>query len=1051
VVRERRALAPRLLLLGCFLLSGATGLVYEVVWSRYLQLVFGSSTDSVAVVLAIYMAGLGAGAAACGRFVDRGANPVRVYAALEAGVAVFALASPPLFAGISWIHASLQGRLDLGPGAATALKALLSMVALGAPTLLMGGTLPALMAALGSERGRSIGRLYAANTVGAAGGAAISGFLLIEALGLWRTLLCAAVANLLIAGLALAVGRRGVAAATPVAAERRRWLHSPAAAYLATGAALSGALAMFHEIAWSRLLTLVLGPSTYAFSAVLIAYLVGIALGAALHARTAARIRGPAALAATQIASAAVMAALLLAFDAIPLLALYARRLPALQGPQFLHVQVLLAALLLVPPAIVAGYTLPLCIASLAGDGRRTGTDVGDLYLFNTGGAILGSALTGFVLIPAIGSEHTVRLGIVLPAAFALAGAHRAATGARRLALAAAGLGAIAVATIAPRWDRSALDSGAGWREPRFRTRLEARAAIRQTPSETLFWEEGRNATVSVRRHPDGTRTLYVSGKADASDRNDMPTQAFLGTLPMLAHPEARRVLIVGLGSGVTAGRVAAFAPLRPDLRIDVVELEEAVVRASEHFADLHGDVLHERGVRLLVMDARGHLAATRERYDLIVSEPSNPWLAGVSTLFSRDHYLAARRRLNPGGVYAQWIQMYSMDAGTLLRLIATFAASFGHVQAWNVGPGDLMLLGAAAPISFSVRDLRAQAERLPWLRADLEAYWRSVRVEDLFGRFLLGDGLVREITASVPIVTDDRNPIEFRAARALYGTHVDHLLRLWDIKLRAGERLPPIRGEPPAEADLWRAAAIACPHAPTGIAAARRALDLRPDDGEARATLVRRLVGERRFDEAERAIPGSGRVEPDLRLALAVARERWTDVEALLAARPDLDASPPPGPALVSVLRARREAGDVEGAWRAAERAVTAITRTRAGGDVDRRDAIPMWTTEIVDLARATHMWRRGAELLEDPRWGKRAEFGRLVARAECLDGAGDARGVLETLDAARRFGPLGAPLLEMRRRALAARGEARAARELAAVLERDAARAAPLWLRTR
>ena len=1026
----------RLLLIGCFFLSGATGLVYEVVWSRYLQLIFGSTTDSVAVVLGIYMAGLGLGAAWFGRIADRGANPVRLYAWLEAGVGLFAVASPLLFDGVASAYAAVQGRFDLAPGPATALKALLSVFALGAPTLLMGGTLPALRAALGAGQGRSIGRLYAANTIGAAMGAALAGFVLIEIAGLWRTLLLAAGANLAIAALALRVARRSIR--EPAApADARRWARSPVALYLGAGALLSGALAMLYEIVWARLLTLVLGPSTYAFSSVLVVYLIGLGLGGALHARTATRIRGATAFAIAQLVSAAAVTLLLPVFDSVPALALYARQLPGLGGPQFLYAQVLFPALLLLPPAVVAGYALPLCISSLEADERRAGADLGDLYLANTGGAILGTALCGFVFIPKLGTETTLRLGIALSAAFAAAGALVAGRRGTRRLLLAGGVAVVAAALAAPRWDRNVMDGSAVWREPVFRSRLDAHAFLRKAPSELLFWEEGRNATVAVRRFADGARTLYVGGKADAGDGGDMPTQVFVGVLPMLAHPDPRRVLTVGLGSGVTADRVAALGVER----VDVVEMEEAVVRASVHFRDVNHDVARNRRVRLRLMDARSYLMSTRERYDLIISEPSNPWMAGVSTLFSRDHYRAARRRLEAGGLFAQWIQLYSMDAGTVRQLLATFAASFEHVQAWHMSRGDILLLGAGSPVTFSLRRMQAMIDTAPWLRNDLRALWGGRRVEDVFGHYLIGDRLIREVIGKTPdVATDDRNPIEFRAARALYGSHDSHIRRLWDMKLRAGDLLPPLRDGAVSDASVWLALARGCPHPPTALHAARRAVELRPEDPDARATLAHLLLGAKREDEAEAMLSGTGEAEPSLRLALAVARQRYADAEALLASHPALSR----GSNVVLPVSARRTRGDLPGAWRAAEQVVSGLARA-----ADRLEAAQAVVREIANLAQDSREWRRGADLLSAPGWGDAADYARLRALVECLDRSGDAARALAALAEIDRFGPLPASLLEIKQRSLLALGDAPGARAVGSWLAQAGGRGVPLWLR--
>ena len=1025
----------RVLLVVCFFLSGATGLIYEVVWSRYLMLVFGSATDSVAVVLCIYMAGLGIGAAWIGRRVDRGANPTRLYALLEVGVGLFALASPLLFRGVAAAYAAVQGRLDLSPGPSTMLKIGLSVIALFAPTLLMGGTLPALRAALGSQGGRSIGRLYAANTMGAAGGTALAGFVLIEAAGLWRTLLFAALCNLGIAlgALALARGR----AREPAPPCRREWTLDAAGWYLGVGALLSGALAMLYEIVWTRLLTLVLGPSTYAFSTVLVVFLVGLGLGSALQAKSAAR--GATALAVVQILSAAAVALLIPVFDALPTLTLYARRLPGLSGTHFLWGQVLFAAILFLPPALLAGFSLPLCIASLRTDESRVGADVGDLYLCNTGGAILGSVLTGFLLVPVLGTENTLRLGIATSALFGLAGG-LFGRGLLRHGLLAGGLLLVALAVVAPRWDRNVMDCGIGWRgNPRFRTRLDAQRLLRTSPSELLFWEEGKNATVSVRRHAAGNVTLYVGGKPDASDISDMPTQAFIGALPLLARPDTRRALVVGMGSGVTADRIAGVGNVK---HVDLVELEEAVVRASVHFRHVNHDVMRNPRVHLHLTDARSFLNATDRRWDLIVSEPSNPWMAGVSALFSRDYYDQARRRLTQGGLFAQWMQLYLLDADTLRLLFATFASSFPHTQVWYLEEGDLLLLGSPTPIRFSLARMRQQVAASSLLTEDLRVWWGVEHIEDIFGRYLLSDGLLREIVGADPVVaTDDRNPIEFRAARGLHGQSADHLRRLWDIKLRAGDLVPPLSEGEVSLAARWLAIARGCPHPPTALQAARRAVALAPADPGARTTLVKQLIEANHLDEAERTLPGTGRDEPSLRLTAALARGRLGEVEALLSAHPELARAR----AEVVMARARMDRGDTAGAYSAIDRALAKLGEER---EADRRETARRLVHEVAALAEQTGDWRRGADLLRLPAWGEMARYARSHILAGFHMRLGQDARALAVLAELERFGPLEPGLLEIKRQALHAAGDHRAARAVGAWLAHADGRGEPLRL---
>ncbi|HEV8269261.1 MAG TPA: fused MFS/spermidine synthase, partial [Thermoanaerobaculia bacterium] len=680
--------ATRLLLGLCFFASGAAGLVYEVLWSRHLQRFFGSSTEAVSVVLAVFMLGLGLGGHFLGRRIDRSPSPMRLYALLEIGIGLYAFATPLVLAAAQGAWAAAAGRVELGAAASVALKVVLAMGVLAVPAFLMGGTFPALVRAVSDDRAgaqRLIGLFYALNTAGAVLGTLATGFVFLELLGEKRSLLLCGVVNAGIGVLLLARDRRRGHPApeadepSPEAGVLSSLASSRTGRYVLLGLLVSGLTTMLYEIVFVRILGLVFGVSTYAFSIVLAVFLLGLA-GGALLCSGLTRFRAPRVLdfAVSQLVVSLFATVALFFIPSVPLAVAILRQIPELGFWQILGGKAVLAALFVFPLALAAGVSVPLLMSALAEDVRDLGRQIGDAYLVNTVGTVTGSLAAGFLLVPLLGTERTLRVGAFVPAATALAGYLLLGSGRRLGAFVAVILAVVGLA--APRWSpRLFLSSDAAGAQAAFATRLELESAVTLSPLELVFLKEGRNAAVAVTRTP-GARSLLVNGHADASDGPDMSTQLLLGVIPALAHPHPRNVFVVGFGSGVTADAAARC----PDVEhVDVAELERAVVTSAPWFRHVNHDVASSPKVRFLYDDARSVLVATPRRYDLILSEPSNPWRAGIANLFTADFFAAAKRTLNKGGVFAQWLQLYQLDFASVEMILRTFSRSFRHTQVW--------------------------------------------------------------------------------------------------------------------------------------------------------------------------------------------------------------------------------------------------------------------------------------------------------------------------------------------------------------------------------
>src|SRR5881296_1428016 len=766
-----------------FFLSGATGLVYELLWVRVLYQTFGSTIQSVTTVVAAYMGGLGLGAWLLGRRVDRHPRPAALYGWLELAIGAFGAVSPFVLALVHRLYLGAAGALQLGGGASMALRFGLAALVLLVPTTLMGGTLPVLTRAfMASDRGelpRAVGLLYGLNTLGAVVGTALAGFFLIEYAGIQASLWGTALLNLALGVAALAVARPLAplppSGDGPVDAARPptpRLLRSVGLVLLG----LTAFASLLDEIAWTRVLVMIVGGSTYAFTLVLLVFLLGIGVGSAVVARRSAPAPEAAAdVALAQGVTAAGAAALFVVFGLLPRYIIAVFQAQSLGATERLLAMGFGVGAVVLIPALGMGMTFPLLTDLVALRAVARGSDVGRAYALNTLGSIAGAVLTGFVLVATLGTDRTLRIGVAINAwaalTLAVLVARRVAEGSeqhhslRLRVIGAGGLASVglAVALAAPRWSTRLIDLG-----PSIYARQPMTAGARQDFLEhrgvrQLAYREGWNATVSVWESGTG-RTLKVNGKADASDHGDMDTEILLGLAPVAARPGATAALVIGYGSGVTTHVLAAVPGME---RVRVVEIEPAVLDMSRFFLHVNDTVLTRPTVSVVVDDARSALQIDRARYDVIVSEPSNPWLAGVATLYTPELFRIVRDRLTDGGVFSQWVQLYQLPAAVVTGIVRNLAAVFPHVEIWFSSPGDVMVLGSARPLTYD----RAWLGRLVGARGSLGELGREYlgvdQPADYFGHLLLGPAGVGELLKRPGVAhRDDLPRLEFVAAR---------------------------------------------------------------------------------------------------------------------------------------------------------------------------------------------------------------------------------------------------------------------------------------------
>ncbi|MEJ2086523.1 MAG: fused MFS/spermidine synthase, partial [Acidobacteriota bacterium] len=720
------------------------------------------------------------------------------------------------FAGISpvailftrWAYVALGGSPTLGPGLASMVRLLLAILVLGLPTFLMGGTLPAVARAVeqGHDRSRrSLGLLYGANTMGAVLGSLVTTFLSIELLGIRQTIWTAALINILIALAARAMSRSQIENdSTPIpearsvddrqaAAGPNRGGEQMPAWLVPLAAGVVGFCFFLLELVWYRMLAPVLGGSSYTFGLILAMALLGIGIGGLLYSGHSHRRRPDLMIFSLTCSLEAVLVIAPFALgDRLAFLAKVLRDLSGLGFGGLVLSWSLVTAIVVLPAAVVAGYQFPLLVAILGGGRQNVGKQVGQTYAWNTLGAIAGSLAGGFGLIPLLsapGAWRSVAVILVLLAVVSLGFGRR--PGERHthlvLPLATALMTLLLCATPGPSafWRHSPI--GAGRLQIEIRDPNELEDAIRYR-NRVVLWEiDGRESSVSLQAE-DGL-SFFLNGKSDGHARTDAPTQVMSGILGALLSPEPRRALVIGLGTGSTAGWLAEVPTIE---RVEVVELEPAICKVAEACGAVNHQVLDHPKVDLTIGDAREVLVTSSGRFDVIFSEPSNPYRAGISSLFSQDFYRAVVERLENKGIFIQWLQGYDVDGEVVRTAIATLRSVFGSVETWSVHKSDLLLVASRNPLAHDIETIRRRLEVEPY-RSALSFTWGVEGVEGLFSGFVASDAFSSAVAeaAVVSVNTDDRPVIEFGFARNLGREGLFQISELRELAHQLGDDRP--------------------------------------------------------------------------------------------------------------------------------------------------------------------------------------------------------------------------------------------------------------------
>lgn len=777
VPKQKKVLLP------IFFLSGFSALVYEVIWARMLSLVFGSTVEAVSAVVTAFMFGLALGSLLIGKWADEWKkNVLFIYSLTELSIGIVSLFFYFTIITLPGIHNTLHNHLTkIGLSFLSHSNMyILEFLLVAVPATLMGATFPLMVKSYISSRnyiGEGTSIIYAINTFGAVFGAFLTGFFLIPMFGIRMTIFLAVSINVSLALISYLISRFHLSpshasvypAAMPINSNEPHPIDSLTAVPLVRWSvlailALSGFAAMAYQIAWTRLLSMVIGNSVYAFSAILTTFLAGIAMGSLLFVRQIDRVKDkPFLLGVVQGIIFLTVILSMPMMDSLP--ALFITLFRGLSG-SFLGlvlIDFIVASSAILIPTLLMGVTFPIAIRIYANRTDGLGEGVGRLYSVNTLGCIFGAFLTGFYFIPSIGVQKTIIAisGLNLMASIILIMQSQILRY-RIKAFAAS----ISVAfyffslTMMPTWNVGLLNLGVYFNADLFKN-----AGLKRFSDESrlLYYEEGVSGTVAV-TSANNHLSIQINGKTDGGTSSvDVSPQILVSALPLLMHPDPKDLAVIGLGSGTSLGTATLF----PVNKIDCIEIMPEVVKANRYFSNFNHHALNDERVNMIMDDSRHYLSYTDKRYDLIISEPSNPWITGVSNLFTQEFFRIAESRLNDNGIMSQWVQLNSIHTRELKILLNTFRTVFPHVSVWASSNQDLVIMGSKAKIEM---DPARAGNRIMMseVREELRKTGTN-NLEDLFGRYLMGDRELERFCKGAGLNTDDHPVIEFETPKALY------------------------------------------------------------------------------------------------------------------------------------------------------------------------------------------------------------------------------------------------------------------------------------------
>ncbi len=778
-----------------FILSGASALIYEVIWMRQLTLVFGSTVFATSTVLTAFMAGLALGSYYFGRKIDEGKmSPLKLYALLEAGIGGFCIIWPLLLTVLTAIYVLIYRNITSEFYTLSLIRFVLTFGILLIPSTLMGGTLPVLTRFFVKrleQLGTNIGILYALNTFGAVIGTVAAGFFLIEALGIRWSLGVAIAINFGVVLVALLLARHAhqietdenetltehkeavpgeQETAAPEVVKRERHL-------VLWAIGISGFCALAYEVLWTRILVFFLGSTTYAFATMLAAFLFGIALGSMVLARWVDRIKQPVTtFGIIQLGIGLFALILMPAFERLYGMT-YALQ-STFGGSRFWAFFACFVVMSL--PTFLMGASFPLVTKIYTGNARQLGRSIGNVYAINTVGSILGAFCAGFVLVPLLGIRPSIVLTVALNTGIgcllifkglrASASETELGSGAKSIfqgmgiavPILNIGLAVILLLTLS---------------QPLF---LKSTIYKTQRPGdEVVDYKEEIDATVTTLKDDEGVYRLYVDANqaADAS-RWDSPSHRVIAHLPLLLHPNPKRALVVGFGMGLTSHSITQHG-----VQVDAIELSKGVISAAQkHFKHVNGNIFENRLFNYKVNDGRNHILMTQKKYDMISTGIIHPLVsAGSSNIYTEDFYKLCKRILTEDGVMCQWVPLHRLPEAHYKMIIRTFINVFPETTLWyKYTPDFVILIGTHKRLSIDYKDFMKRS-RIPSIREGLAA--DDLDGPSLLDSFMMGPEAVRKYAGDVPIHTDDRPRLEFFKGKDLVSSTAQNIIGMKEFR----------------------------------------------------------------------------------------------------------------------------------------------------------------------------------------------------------------------------------------------------------------------------
>ncbi|MBD3181810.1 tetratricopeptide repeat protein [Candidatus Poribacteria bacterium] len=753
----------RLILLSLFFFSGATGLIYQIVWNRMLTLVFGSTVFAVTTVLTAFMAGMALGSFYFGRFIDKRGEPLKIYALMQLGIGIFALLLPFILDAVSLIYIPIHRNLQTSFYLLSLVKFILCFIVIIIPTTLMGGTLPVVSKFFTNRLGRlgwNIGLLYAVNTFGAVLGCFSAGFILIRGVGVSGTIYIAASINIVIALLSLYLySRTGKISRDEVVTEEVQqpsdlpeWSGKLALVVIA----VSGFCGLAYEVLWTRVLTLFLGSTTYAFTTMLSAFLCGIAMGSFILARFVDKRKNLFAILGVIQICIGLSAVLL-----VPVFGkLYSIGTSFVKPGwwNFISSRFTLSFLVMLVPTMLMGATFPLVVKIYSRSFRHLGQSIGNVYSINTLGSIFGSFMTGFVFIPLIGIQRSIIIIAFLNAAAGTVVSILSATYSSSLmnqerhssnmiyiippsvAILIMALVSIFIDMEKPLTEYTSIFKGTG------------------IANKMLFYEEDIDASVTVVEDTQNVRRAFVDANQAAEDsRWDLPSHSVIGHLPILLHPEPENALVIGFGMGVTSWSIS-----RHGVEVDAVEISPGMIKANKYFTKINNNVLDEPLVNLYLDDGRNFALTTDKKYDMISTGIIHPLVSANSAgFYTIDFYDICKRILSEDGIMCQWVPLHRVPEEHYRMIVRTFKSAFPHTTLWfKYTPDFVILIGMPKKLKIDYMDFKNRMSK-PGVKEDLAL----VNMDDpvaFLDSFMMDEDNVEQYAGDGPLHTDNRPRMEF-------------------------------------------------------------------------------------------------------------------------------------------------------------------------------------------------------------------------------------------------------------------------------------------------